>query len=83
MNDTQFYIVTSVVGAGLGSIGLAIRFAARRVVKALDASSQALLENTKSNAVLSTKIDSIANFVRDQTPRFKRPKTNPQGTNDD
>lgn len=64
MTDTQFYILITVIGAGLTGIGAAIRFSVTHVVKALDANSKAMLENTKSNAVLATKIDSVAFYVQ-------------------
>src|SRR5277367_3728524 len=64
MTDTQFYVLITVLGTGLAGIGAAIRFSVSRVVKALDGNSAAMLENTKSNAVLSTKIDAIAGYVQ-------------------
>jgi hypothetical protein len=63
MTDTQFYVLITVLGTGLAGIGAAIRFSVSRVIKALDANSLAMLDNTKSNAVLSTKIDAIAGYV--------------------
>ena len=79
MDDTQFKILITVVGAGLGGIGMAIRFSTSRVVSALDKNSDAMLKNTESNAILSTKIDSIASYVREQrtTPPAGVPIINP------
>jgi len=71
MTDAQFGVLVTVLGAGLAGIGAAIRFSMSRIVVALDASSKALIDNTASNAVLATKIDSIAEFVhreRDKQP---------------
>lgn len=74
MNDTQFYVLVTVLGGGLAAIGAAIRFSISRVIKAIDSNSKAMIDNTASNSVLSTKIDSIADFVqkrereRDSTP---------------
>lgn len=69
MTDAQFSILVTVIGAGLSGIGLAIRFSATRIIKALDDNSTAMLANTASNAVLSTKIDAIAQYVqRDRVP---------------
>lgn len=64
MTDNQFYVLITVIGAGLAGIGAAIRFSVGRVVSALDLNSANMLENTKSNAVLTTKIDGIAQFVQ-------------------
>jgi hypothetical protein len=64
VTDNQFYILITVIGAGLAGIGAAIRFSVGRVVGALDLNSSTMLENTKSNAVLSTKIDAIGSYVQ-------------------
>ena len=69
MTDNQFNLLIGVLAAGFGVIGAAIRFSVNRVVKALDTNSAAMLENTKSNAVLSTKIDAIAGYVQGQRRR--------------
>lgn len=80
MTDNQFYILITVVGTGLAAIGTAIRFAATRIVRALDKNSDAMIKNTESNAVLSTKIDSIANYVRDRdTTPVEGVPVRPQG----
>ncbi len=63
MSDVQFYIVTTVIGAGFAGLVAAVRFSTARIVRALDHNSDAMLENTKSNAVLATKIDRIDGFV--------------------
>lgn len=76
MTDAQFGILISVIGVGLTGIGAAIRFSAMRVVKALDDNSAAMIENTKSNAVLSTKIDSIADYIQRVEPT-RRPSSQP------
>lgn len=64
MTDNQFYALLTVLGTGLAGIGAAIRFSVGRVVKALDLNSTAMLDNTKSNAILSTKIDTITTYVQ-------------------
>jgi hypothetical protein len=64
MTDNQFYILITVIGAGLAGIGAAIRFSVGRVIHAMDNTSAALVENTKSNAILSTKIDTVSTFVQ-------------------
>ena len=64
MTDNQFYVLITVIGAGLAGIGAAIRFSVGRVVRALDASTTAMLDNTKSNAILSTKIDAVSLYVQ-------------------
>lgn len=67
MTDAQFATIIATLAAGLSLIAAAIRFSVGRVVTALDNNSAAMLENTKSNAVLSTKIDSVATFVRERS----------------
>lgn len=83
MTDTQFYILVSVVGAGLAGVGAAIRFSASRIVMALDANSKAMLENTKSNAILTTKIEGISDFVQKHVtispPSKRRAQSQPTG----
>lgn len=64
MTDTQFYVLITVLGTGLAGVGAAIRFSVNRVVKALDLNSTAMLDNTKSNAILTTKIETIAGYVQ-------------------
>ena len=64
MSDAQINILIGVLTAGLAGIAAAIRFSVNRVVNSLDANSTAMLENTKSNAILSTKIDTIATYVQ-------------------
>lgn len=70
MSDAQFTILIGVIGAGLSGIGAVIKWSVGRIVGSIDANSTAMIENTKSNAVLSTKIDGIAKFVqtREETP---------------
>lgn len=67
MTDNQFYVLITVIGSGCASIGLAIRFSVGRIVKALDDNSSAMLKNTEANAVLSTKIDTVSQFVRERS----------------
>lgn len=64
LSDNQFNLLLGVIVTGLGGIAAAIRFSVGRVVKALDANTGMMLENTKSNVVLSTKIDTVATYVQ-------------------
>lgn len=72
MTDAQFGILVTVIGAGLSIIGAAIRFVGNRVIVALDNNSAAMIANTKSNAVLATKIDGVSDFVT-RTPAHGTP----------
>lgn len=63
MTDNQFYALITAIATGCGLIGAAIRFTGNRLIAALDKNSETMLENTKSNAVLSTKIDAVSTFV--------------------
>lgn len=75
MTENQFYVLISVLGAGLAGIGAAIRFSVGRVVRALDLNTETMLGNTKSNAVLSTKIDSIGAYVERRSKNSTPPAT--------
>lgn len=66
MTDEQG-IAAALVAAG-GAIGGAIRWIGGRLMQALDKNSDSMIENTKSNAVLSTKIDAIATYVQRPQP---------------
>jgi hypothetical protein len=68
LTDGQFGILASVLTVGLGAIAAAIRFGVSRVVTALDVNSQAMIANTASNAVLSTKIDAITEYIHRERP---------------
>lgn len=73
MTDGQFNMLIAALIGGLGTIAAAIRFGVGRLVRALDLNSKAMLDNTASNAVLATKIDSVAAFVRGSTPALGVP----------
>lgn len=75
MTSEQIVAITLAVLGLIGGIGTAIKWGATRITKSIDRSGErvdkmtdAMIENTASNARLSTKIDSIANFVHGQTP---------------
>jgi hypothetical protein len=63
VTEVQFYILTTVVGGGFAGLVAAVRFSGARIVRALDINSEYMLENTRSNAVLSTKIDRISDYI--------------------
>ncbi len=69
MTDGQFNALIAVLGTGLAAIGIAIRWAASRIVKSQDASTTALVANTASNAILSTKIDNVTRWVETRATR--------------
>lgn len=80
MSDAQFGILVSVLGAGLSGLIGVIKWSVGRVMKTVDDNTSAMLENTKSNAILSTKIDSISTYIHTTPPGGvpkKRAKTNP------
>ena len=64
MTDTQFGIIVTIITALGGTIASAITWGIKRIVRAIDRNSDAMIENTKSNAILSTKIDEVARFVK-------------------
>lgn len=74
----------ALIVAALGGIAAAIRWIGGRITAALDRNSAAMIANTASNAVLSTKIDGIATYIQgfpvaeDQAP--KRARTPAKGT---
>ena len=63
MTDNQFYALLGILATGLAGIGAAIRWSVSRVTTAMERNTAAMIENTKSNAVLSTKIDAISGYV--------------------
>lgn len=71
VKDWQIGLLISVITAGLGGIAAAIRWGVKRITHKMDGTDKvvslntdAMIKNTESNAVLSTKIDSIAKFVK-------------------
>lgn len=64
MEDWQFGLLLTAVTGGLAAIAGAIRWSVKRYIASTDRNTEMLLKNTESNAVLSTKIDAIARFVK-------------------
>ena len=83
MTDAQFSVLVGCIGGGLAMIAAAIRFAAMRIINALDANANAMIKHTESNAILATKIDGVVEWVRDtRTPAHGVPlraPTHPAG----
>lgn len=82
MTDEQ--AIAGALIAAAGAIAGAIKWAAGRIAKSTDASAEttklvtnrntdAMIANTASNAILATKIDTIADFVQ------RRPETATDG----
>lgn len=82
MSDAQFGVLIAALTAGLGGIAAVIRWSVGILTGALSANTKAMVENSASNARLSTKIDKVTAWVEDNTPterpRPPRAKTNPQ-----
>ena len=75
MTSEQILTIALAVIGLVGGFTGAIKWGAGLITKAIDRSgarieknTDAMIANTHSNATLSTKIDSIANFVHGQTP---------------
>ena len=81
VNETQFYVLVSAIVAGLGGIASVIRWSVTRIVKALDGNSTHMLENTKTIASFTTKLDMLHAAVVPQQAQLpaKRARTNPHG----
>lgn len=83
MDPDQFKWLLAALGLGLSGIAAAIKWVGGRITSSIDRNSDAMIENTASNAVLSTKIDGIAKFVQlreessSQTPPRGVPVTTP------
>ncbi len=74
MSDAQLAMVLSAIGVLGGSLIAALRWAVQRVTKSNDDGTAALIDNTRSNAVLVTKLDSLSSailrlddFVKEET----------------
>lgn len=78
MTDGQLAALITAIVAALGSIAGAIKWGIGRAaaaldrntdstVKALERNSDVMVDNTASNAVLCTKIDTISQYVVSQT----------------
>lgn len=82
MEDWQFGLLLTAVTTGLGGIAAAVSWGAKRITKTIDRNTEAMVKNTESNAVLSTKIDSITDYIhreRDKTPVEGVPIRNERG----
>jgi hypothetical protein len=85
MTDGQFNTLIAAIVAGLAGVGAVIKWSVGRIVKAIDANSASMIENTKSNAVLATKIDHVTAYIqaeseRDQESPHAKKRTPPTGT---
>lgn len=72
MTDAQFNILIAAIGAGFAGLVAILKWSVGRIVKSMDGNSSVLIDNTKSNVVLSTKIDIIASFIH-KTPAYGVP----------
>jgi hypothetical protein len=63
MSDNQFNALLIVIGSGLSLIAAALRWSVGIVTRSLERNTLAMMANTQSNAVLSTKIDGVASYV--------------------
>ena len=68
MSDTQFNLLLAAIGAGFTGLVAIIKWSVGRITKAMDGTSSAMIDNTKSNVALSTKIDIIASFIHRTPP---------------
>lgn len=63
MSDNQFNALLTVIGVGLTAIAAALRWSVGVVTRSLERNTAAMIANTASNAVLSTKVDAVSVFV--------------------
>lgn len=63
MSDTQLTILISALGVLLGGLGATLRWAVNRVTLSMDSATAAILKHAEAAAVLSTKIDSVSDWV--------------------
>lgn len=68
MTDAQFGILVAAITAGCGGIAAVIRWSVAVLTDTVKANTSAMIENSASNATLSTKIDSVATWVHRNTP---------------
>jgi hypothetical protein len=92
VSDAQLTIILGAIATLGGSLVAALRWAVQRVTKSNDDGTFALVENTKSNATLITKLDGLSraierldDFVKEEIsgihdgPPKPRARTAPQG----
>lgn len=80
MGDGQFSILIAAITGGLGGLAAVIKWSVGVLTDTLKANTSAMVENSASNARLSTKIEKVTAWVEDNTPSEppkKRSKTNP------
>ena len=63
MSDNQFNALLIVIGSGLSLIAAALRWSVGVVTRSLERNTAAMIANTSSNAILSTKIDCVSSYV--------------------
>lgn len=80
MTDSQFGLLIAAVTAGLGGIAAVIRWSVGVIQTALLDNTKAMISNTASNAVLATKIDTIAGWVDGVRTTPATQPTPPPGT---
>lgn len=75
MSDAQFGVLVSALVTVLGSVIAMLKWSVGRIVKALDDNTASNLEDSKAKialaekmAIFATKLDSVANFVHENTP---------------
>jgi hypothetical protein len=63
VTDAQLSLMLAAIATLGGSLVAALRWAVNRVTASNDEGTKALIANTASNAVLNTKIDSLARSI--------------------
>lgn len=93
MSDAQLGLIIAAIGAFGSLLAGTLRWAVNRITKSNDEGTAALIANTASNAILITKIDSLArqmerldDFVKEEIsgvhdgpPKPLRPRTPARG----
>lgn len=72
MTDEQ--LIASAITLAGGGLVAAFKWAVGRITTSMDRNTTAMLANTASNAILSTKVDYVARFVEGHTPVFGVPE---------
>lgn len=85
MSDAQLAAILSAVTVVAGILGAAVRWSAKRIIRALDANSDSNIALTQRMAEFTLRMEDMTRFVEEHTPVNQpipkpRRQTPPQGS---
>lgn len=78
MTDAQLAAILSTVGVVAGIIGAAIRWSAKRIIRALDANSDSNVALTGKLAEFTLRLEDVGKFMEEHTPPPQEPPKPPR-----